>query len=64
MAILDSELLCEVNYEQNEKDLKETKILEGERIIKRIICDTMEDFKACNCLGVIYNNPLFKSYNN
>ena len=64
VAILDCELLCDAHYEQNEKDLKETKILEGENIKKRIICDNIEDFKACNQLGVIYNNPLFKSYNN
>ena len=61
VAILDSELVCNSHYEQNEKDLKETKILEGENIKKRIICDTIEDFKACNKLGVIYNNPVFKS---
>ena len=64
VTILDCELLCDAHYEQNEKDLKETKILEGENIKKRIICDNIEDFKACNELGVIYNNPLFKSYNN
>ena len=64
VAILDCELLCDAHYEQNEKDLKEIKILEGENIKKRIICDNIEDFKACNQLGVIYNNQLFKSYNN
>ena len=63
VAILDSEILCEAHYEQNEKDLKEAKILEGENIKKRIICDTIDDFKACNCLGVISNNPVFKLYN-
>ena len=64
VAILDSELLCEAHYEQNEKELKEAKILEGENIKKRIICETIDDFKACNCLGVIYDNPVFKLYNN
>ena len=64
VAILDSEILCEAHYEQNEKDLKEAKILEGENIKKRIICETIDDFKACNCLGVIRDNPVFKSYNN
>ena len=59
VAILDSEFLCEQHYEENEKDLKETKILEGENIIKRIICDNLDDFKACNCLGFVDNNPLF-----
>ena len=59
VTILDSEFLCEEHYEQNEKDLKETKILEGENIIKRIICDNLDDFKACNCLGFVDNNPLF-----
>ena len=63
VAILDSELLCEAHYEQNEKELKEAKILEGENIKKRIICETIDDFKACNCLGVIYYNPVFKLYN-
>ena len=58
-AIVDSEYLCEAHYEQNEKDLKENKILEDENIIKRIICDTQDDFKACNYLGKIYNNPVF-----
>ena len=64
VAILDSEILCEAHYEQNENDLKEAKILEGENIKKRIICDSIDDFKACNCLGVIYNNLVFKLYNN
>jgi len=64
VAILDSEIVCEAHYEQNEKDLKEAKILEGENIKKRIICETMDDFKACNCLGVKCDNPVFKSYNN
>ena len=63
VAILDCELLCDAHYEQNEKDLKEAKILEGENIKKRIICDNAADFKACNELGVIYNNPLFKLNN-
>jgi insulysin len=64
VAITDSEYVCEAHYEQNEKDIKEAKILEGENIKKRIICDTFEDFKACNQLGVIYNNPIFSYYNN
>ena len=64
VAILDSEIVCEAHYEQNEKDLKEAKILEGENIKKRIICETMDDFRACNCLGVKCDNPVFKSYNN
>ena len=64
VAIVDSEFLCDNHYEQNEKDLKETKILEGENIKKRIVCDTLEDYRACNSLGVIYNNPLFMANNN
>ena len=64
VAILDSEYLCNAHYEQNEKDLKEVKILEGENIKKRIPCDNVDDFKACNTLGVIYNNPVYMSYNN
>ncbi len=64
LRILDCEHLCEGHYEQNEKEIKETKILEGENIIKRIICDTLADFKACNQLGVIYNNQAFMKYNN
>jgi len=64
VAIVDSEYLCDDHYEQNEKDLKEIKILEGENIKKRIVCDTIEDYKACNALGVIYSNPLFMDNNN
>ena len=64
VAILNSEYLCNAHYEQNEKELKETKILEGENIKKRIICDSVEDYKACNTLGVIHHNPVFMSYNN
>jgi secreted Zn-dependent insulinase-like peptidase len=64
VAILDCELLCDAHYEQNEKDLNETKILEGENIKKRIIVDDIDDFKACNQLGIIYNNPVFKANNN
>ena len=63
-AILDCEYLCEAHYEQNEKDLKEAKILEGDNIIQRIICDNLEDFRACNCLGAIYNNSTFMLNNN
>ena len=43
--------------------MKETIILEGENIKKRIICDTIDDFKACNKIGVVYNNPLYMSIN-
>ena len=64
VAILNSEVICNAHYEQNEKELKETKILEGENIKKRIICDSVEDYKACNTLGVIHHNPVFMSYNN
>ena len=64
VAIVDSEFLCEEHYEQNEKDLKEKKILEDENIKKRIVCDNLEDFIACNSLGVVYNNPLFIANNN
>jgi secreted Zn-dependent insulinase-like peptidase len=64
VAILDSEFLCEAHYEQNEKDMKEVQIMEDEKIIKRIICDDVDDFKACNKLFPIYNNSLFKSSNN
>jgi len=64
VAILDSEYLCNAHYDQNEKDLKEVKILEGENIKKRIPCDNVDDFKACNTLGVIHNNPVYMSYNN
>ena len=63
VAIVDSEYLCDAHYGQNEKELKETKILEGENIKKRIICDTIDDYKACNTLGVVHNNPLYISYN-
>ena len=63
-AILDSEYLCEAHYEQNEKDLKEAKIMEGDNIIKRVICDTIDDFRACNCLGEIFNNPVYMLINN
>ena len=63
VAIVDSEYLCDAHYGQNEKELKETKILERENIKKRIICDTIDDYKACNTLGVVHNNPLYISYN-
>lgn len=63
VAILDNEYLSEGHYEQNEKEMKETTILEGENIKKRIICDTIDDFKACNKIGVVYNNPLYMSIN-
>ena len=64
VSILDSEFLCEQHYEENEKNMKETKILENEKIIKRVICDDIDDFKACNRLFPIYNNALFMSINN
>ena len=63
VAILDNEYLSEGHYEQNEKEMKETTILEEENIKKRIICDTIDDFKACNKIGVVYNNPLYMSIN-
>ena len=63
VAIVDSEYLCDAHYGQNEKELKETKILEGENIKKRIICDTIDNYKACNTFGVVHNNPLYISYN-
>ena len=64
VAILDIEYLSEEHYEQNEKDLKEAKILEGENIKKRVYFDNIEDFKAFNCLGVVFNNPtVISSYN-
>ena len=63
VAIVDSEYLCDAHYGQNEKELKETKILERENIKKRIICDTIDDYKACNTLEVVHNNPLYISYN-
>ena len=61
VAILDCEYLCDAHYEQNEKDLKESKISEEGHIKKRIICDSIGDFQACNELGVVYNNPVFMS---
>ena len=64
VSILDSEFLCEKHYEENEKNMKETKILENEKIIKRVTCDDIDDFKACNRLFPIYNNALFMSINN
>ena len=61
VAILDCEYLCDAHYEQNEKDLKEPKISEEGNIKKRIICDSIEDFQACNELGFVCNNPVFRS---
>ena len=63
-SILDSEILCEQHYEENEKIMKETKIQADEKIKKRVICDNIEDFKACNRFFPIYNNALFISINN
>ena len=63
VSILDSEFLCEKHYEENEKNMKEAKILENEKIIKRVICDSIDDFKACNKLFEIFNNALFISIN-
>ena len=64
VCILDCEFVCEAHYEENEKLMKETKISEDEKIIKRVICDNIDDFKDCNSLFPIYNNPLFMSLNN
>ena len=61
VAILDCEFLCEAHYEENEKNMKEAQIMEDEKIIKRVICDNVDDFKACNYLFPIYNNSLFMS---
>ena len=61
VAILDCEFLCEAHYEENEKNMKEAQIMEDEKIIKRVICDNVNDFKACNQLFPIYNNSLFMS---
>ena len=63
VSILDSEFLCPQHYEENNKKMKEAKILENEKIIKRVICDDIDDFKACNTLFPIYNNALFMSIN-
>jgi secreted Zn-dependent insulinase-like peptidase len=63
VSILDCEFVCEAHYEENEKLMKETKISEDENIKKRVICDTIDDFKACNSLFPIYNNPLLMSLN-
>ena len=63
-SVLDSEFLCEAHYEENEKMMKEIKILEDEKFKKRIICDKIDDFKACNTLYPIYNNSLYMSINN
>jgi insulysin len=64
VSVLDSEFLCEAHYEENEKMMKEMKILEDEKFKKRVICDTIDDFKACNTLFPIYNNSLYMSINN
>ena len=58
VAIVDSEYVSNNLYEQNEKELKESIIIEGENIKKRIICDNFEDFQACNYIGIVYNNPV------
>jgi secreted Zn-dependent insulinase-like peptidase len=58
-AILDSELLCNSHYEENEKIMKETKIEDNGKIENRIICDSIIDFKEINELYPIYNNSLF-----
>ena len=62
VSILDSEFLCEQHYEENEKNMKEAKI-DNENIQKRVICDDIDDFKACNRLFPIYNNSLYMSLN-
>ncbi len=64
VAILDNEFLCEAHYEENEKNMKEAQILEDEKIVKRVFCDNIEDFKACNSLFPNYNNALYMSINN
>ena len=64
VAILDNEFLCEAHYEENEKNMKEAQILEDEKIVKRVFCDNVEDFKACNSLFPNYNNALYMSINN
>ena len=63
-SVLDSEFLCEAHYEENEKMLKEKKILEDEKFVKRVVCDEIEDFRACNSLFPIYENALYLSLNN
>ena len=62
VSILDSEFLCEKHYEENEKNMKEVKI-DNENIKKRVICDEIDDFKACNRIFPVYNNSLFMSLN-
>ena len=42
--------------------MKEAKI-DNENIKKRVICDEIDDFKACNRLFPVYNNSLFISLN-
>ena len=63
VSILDCEFVCEAHYEENEKYMREVKILEDEKIVKRVICNEIEDFKACNHLFPIYNNKIFMSLN-
>ena len=63
-SVLDSEFLCESHYEENEKLMKEPKMLEKEKFKKRVVCDKIDDFKACNTLFPIYNNSLYISLNN
>ena len=62
-CVLDSEFLCEAHYEENEKMMKENKILGDEKFEKRVICDEIEDFRACNELFPIYDNALYLSLN-
>ena len=62
-CVLDSEFLCEAHYEENEKMMKEKKILDDEKFEKRVICDEIEDFRACNELFPIYDNALYLSLN-
>jgi len=45
------------------KNMKEVQILEDEKIVKRVFCDNVEDFKACNSLFPVYNNALYMSIN-
>ena len=44
--------------------MKEAQIMEYEKIIKRVICDNVDDSKSCNYLFPIYNNSLIISLKN
>ena len=60
VAIVDSEFVSELHYEENEKIMKETQITEDDNVKKRVICDNVDDFKECNYLFPIETNPLYK----